>query len=78
MAFSELYPSLHDASLTSSILLAVPEDSDKEADIGALSITNKIVIELYHFMNRNSGCTYYTLWRWLASLFGDLVLRVKF
>ena len=74
MAFSEVCPFLYKLGVTSSLLLNVAEDSDNGADFSTLDVpcvTNEVIIELYHFMNRNPTCTYHTLWRWLASLLGD-------
>ena len=72
--FSRLCPSLSKLGVTSDLFLSVADDSDNGSDIEALRIpcvTNENIIELYNFMNRNSKCTYYTLWRWIASLLGD-------
>ena len=69
MAFSELYPVLSKIGVTSSVLLSYLDD-DQVRMASVPCITNEIVLELYHF-NGNKLCTYYTLWQWLASLFGD-------
>ena len=72
--FPNLYPSLSKLSITAHVLLAVADDSDNGSDIEALRIpcaTNQNIIELYNFMNRNTQCTFYTMWRWIASLLGD-------
>ena len=70
MEFSELYPALSKIGVTPSVLLSyLDDDQVKMASVPC--ITNEIVLELYHFMNGNKLCTYYTLWQWLASLFGD-------
>ncbi len=64
-------PSLHKLIISPSILLEVANDSDTETLSSVPRVMNEIVVELYHFMNRNSECTYYTLWRWLSRLLGD-------
>ena len=72
MEFSEVCP-LYKVGVTSDLLLRVADDSDTEAEstFKVARVTNEMVLELHHFMNRNASCTYYTLWRWLALLFGD-------
>lgn len=72
--FCDIYPSLSKLGVTSELLLAVGDDSDHGEDIKALNVkvvTNENVIELHKFMDRHPACTYYTLWRWIASLLGD-------
>ncbi len=71
MASSVICPTLHKLGISPSILLEVANDSDTETLSSVPCVTNEIVVELYHFMNQNSECTYYTLWRWLSSLLGD-------
>ena len=73
MAFSDVCPSLHKYGVTADHLLSITDDSDGDT-LGTVRIpcvTNEIVIELYHFMDRNARCTFYTLWRWISIVLGD-------
>jgi len=38
--------------------------------ISATDVTNGLVLDLYEFMNRHSGCTLDSFRRWLALLMG--------
>lgn len=72
--FKELYPSLSHLGFSPELLLAVAEDSDNgEAieDLHVPKVTNRTMLELHNFLNRNSSCTYYTYWQWTSSLLGS-------
>lgn len=77
MTFSEVYPALTKLNISSHSLLSYSSTAHAAADHDVLDltvdsrdcITNEVVLELCHFMNRNPVCTYYTLWRWLFALY---------
>ena len=73
--FGDIYPSLSELRILLQLLLAVVDNSDNDSsDLEALnveSVTNRTILELYNFLNRNPSCTYYTLWRLIHCLFPD-------
>lgn len=79
--FRDLYPSLHALRVSSRLLLAIVDDSDNGSDLEALRVpshlTNRTLLELHSFLNRNPYCTYYTLWRWVLLLLSDTEQRSK-
>ena len=82
MSFVDAYPHLHAMGVTTpTMLLSVPNDSDDDFALKKLNIpvvTIKAIIELWNFMNANQTCTYYTLWQWIACLFGDIGQKLAF
>ncbi len=76
--FRDLYPSLHALRVSSLLLLAIVDDSDNGSDLEALRVpshlTNRTLLELHSFLNRNP---YYTLWRWVLLLLSDTEQRSK-
>ena len=42
------------------------------------TITNEVVLDLFHFMNRSPECTYHTLTQWLSSLCGERCPKEEF
>lgn len=71
-SFGECYPSLSQLGLSSMVLLAVADDSDDGAiealHIPVSKVTNRTMLELHNFSNRNPSCTYYTYWKWASML----------
>lgn len=71
--FAERYPSLSRLGLSSELLLAVAVDSDSDSVTEDVRfpksiVTNRNMLELHDFLDRNSSCSYYTYWRWASSL----------
>lgn len=67
-------PSLTKCNVTPSMLLSCLSSSDDEYDLSFvpdLRLTNSVVLDLYHFMNRHPNCTFSTLRTWLSLLFGE-------
>ena len=63
-ASAEIGESLTKLGLTKEKLLSLTFGS-------STSVTNQVVLDLFHFMNRNPSCTYHTLSQWLSILFGE-------
>ena len=77
MSFVDAYPHLHAMGVTPTMLLSDDDFGLKKLNIPV--VKNKAaIIELWNFMNANQTCTYYTLWQWIACLFGDNWPEVSF
>ena len=61
-------------NVTPSMLLSCLNSSDDEYELSflpGLQVTNSVVLDLYHFMNKHPHCSFYTLRTWLSILLGD-------